>query len=336
MADTYYIKHRGARNVVEPRKLGVDGLTIMAEQNLLPSERNLPPHFHKGLMEICYFAAGERLYFMSGEMFLVKAGQVFVSWPDEIHWVDSAPYGKALFYYLRLRLPRKPQHFLGLGGAAAEALIEALRTMPQRHFSVDDSLRTLLLEAFGIAGQPRSPMVTLELSLTLARWLLLLTQHARRESGPAVAPDIAEAMRCIDADIAGVDSLAVLAETVGLSTSRFKAKFKRETGLSPWEYVLRKRIAVAKELLRETKRDITRIALDLSFSSSQHFASTFRRFAGCTPTAFRRSGGEGIGDGTYGHAAKWVDEGILHGHVLIRERLREGSGGSEIERLPGR
>lgn len=318
----YYIKHHGPRVVVEPERMGVPGLQIMAEQALLQSERSLPPHFHRGVMEICYFVAGERLYHINGEMYMVGANQVFVTWPDEIHWVDSAPYGKASFYYLRIKLPARPRHFLGLDAEAAKTLIASLRNIPNRHFIVERKMRTMLKDAFGIAARPPTAKTSLELSLQMSNWLLQMCRYAEARPSGIQSADIAEAKRRIDADVRTVGTLADLAAVLGLSLSRFKNKFKPEVGLPPWEYILRRKILLAKELLTTKRRSITSLEMELGFASSQHFASTFRRFAGCTPTAYMHAGGAREIPSSYENADKWVDDGIVHGYVL---RRRDGA-----------
>lgn len=312
----YFIRHRGPRTVIEPSRLGVGGMTIMAEQTLLQSERDLPPHYHKGLMEICYFVSGERLYYINGEVYKVGANQVFVSWPDEIHWVDSAPYGKARFYYLRLTLPSSPRAYLGLASREAKALVDALRDMPRRYFDLAPGMRTMLARAFDIARGESTPANQLELSLLLSGWLLRLTRFAGGDTGVALSPDIAAILTLVRDNAGALQSVEELAATAALSVSRLKAKFKKEVGLPPWEYVLRRKILAAEELLKRPGMNITRVAMELSFSSSQHFAATFRRFTGSTPTEFIRGKKAGKARGGYDHIDKWVDDGIVHGYVL--------------------
>ena len=55
------------------------------------------------------------------------------------------------------------------------------------------------------------------------------------------------------------------------------------------------RIDEARRLLTETRMDITSIAIELGFSSSQHFASRFKNLTGRTPSDYRCEG-EGPGE----------------------------------------
>jgi len=78
-----------------------------------------------------------------------------------------------------------------------------------------------------------------------------------------------------------------LAELVELSPSHFSRVFKESTGMSPLQFVVRERITVAQQLIRETSRSLIEIALHVGYISPSHFAQVFRRVVGVTPTEFR-------------------------------------------------
>jgi len=80
-----------------------------------------------------------------------------------------------------------------------------------------------------------------------------------------------------------------LARHLGLSRARMFEVFKQATGLTPNDYLVRRRIQQARELLQETERSITDIALATGFSSSQYFSQVFRKYVGVTPSEYRRS-----------------------------------------------
>ncbi|RYF36996.1 MAG: helix-turn-helix domain-containing protein [Comamonadaceae bacterium] len=85
-------------------------------------------------------------------------------------------------------------------------------------------------------------------------------------------------------------SLDVLADQTDLSPSHFSASFRRATGVSPYQYLLKARIERSKELLRAGDRSTTDVALATGFSSGSHFAATFRKMTSLTPSAFRELG----------------------------------------------
>jgi AraC-like DNA-binding protein len=83
-----------------------------------------------------------------------------------------------------------------------------------------------------------------------------------------------------------IDEMAVRCK---LSHSYFCRIFLRHYGTTPAEYLTRLRIKKARTLLATTNRSVIDIAMQLGFSSSQYFATVFRKYSDLTPSAYRRS-----------------------------------------------
>jgi AraC-like DNA-binding protein len=79
-----------------------------------------------------------------------------------------------------------------------------------------------------------------------------------------------------------------MAALVGLGTTAFSEKVKRYSGFSPVNYLINIRITAAIKLLKRPEVHVTDIALDVGFYSSQHFATTFKKLTGYTPSEFRK------------------------------------------------
>jgi AraC-like DNA-binding protein len=83
-------------------------------------------------------------------------------------------------------------------------------------------------------------------------------------------------------------TLEEMAALVGLGTTAFSEKVKNYTGFSPLNYLINIRITEAIKLLKRPDVYVTNIALDVGFYSSQHFATTFKKLTGYTPSDFRK------------------------------------------------
>ena len=79
-----------------------------------------------------------------------------------------------------------------------------------------------------------------------------------------------------------------MAALVGLGTTAFTEKVKNFTGFSPLNYLINIRISEAIKLLKRADVNVTDIALDIGFYSSQHFSTTFKKLTGYTPSEFRK------------------------------------------------
>ena len=84
-------------------------------------------------------------------------------------------------------------------------------------------------------------------------------------------------------------SLATLADIARLSPYHFVRAFKQSFGLPPHRYLSGMRIQQAKSLLANPAMSVTQIGLNLGFSETSSFTTTFRKHTGLTPTAYRRT-----------------------------------------------
>jgi AraC-like DNA-binding protein len=91
----------------------------------------------------------------------------------------------------------------------------------------------------------------------------------------------------IDAHLSESIGLADIAASAGLTRMHFAAQFRRATGLRPHEYLLRRRIEHAQQLLLSSKHNVFDVALSCGFRSQAHFTTVFKRFVGETPYCWR-------------------------------------------------
>jgi AraC-like DNA-binding protein len=106
--------------------------------------------------------------------------------------------------------------------------------------------------------------------------------------------------RAIDSVMRAIDLVeARMAEDIGAqdmaraayySTFYFSRLFVRATGHAPYDYLMRRRVAVAAEQVVASPRSITDIALDFGFDAPETFARAFRRCFGCLPSEARKNG----------------------------------------------
>ena len=85
-------------------------------------------------------------------------------------------------------------------------------------------------------------------------------------------------------------SIASLASYAGYMEYYFSKKFKRELGLTPAEYIRKKRLEKAALLLRSSDLDAQQIATRLQFCSQSYFTDCFRKEYGISPTKYRKEG----------------------------------------------
>lgn len=122
-----------------------------------------------------------------------------------------------------------------------------------------------------------------ELLILIARQLTR-QQHSRRDF-PQTFLKLEQTLR---EDLSHQWTVEEMAALVGLGITAFSEKVKSYTGFSPLNYLINIRISEAIKLLKRPDVHITDIALDVGFYSSQHFATTFKKLTGYTPSEFRK------------------------------------------------
>lgn len=79
-----------------------------------------------------------------------------------------------------------------------------------------------------------------------------------------------------------------LAESVNISEDYLTRIFRREMGLSPWDYLTRCRVGVASYLLLSSGAPLSEIAIASGFQDQAYFSRVFRRIKGCSPGQYRQ------------------------------------------------
>lgn len=80
-----------------------------------------------------------------------------------------------------------------------------------------------------------------------------------------------------------------IARHISLSPEYVSKLFKKETGMALFDFIIQKKIEVAKEFLADTNISINRIASNLGYSNFSHFSKQFREVTGMTPGTYRQS-----------------------------------------------
>jgi AraC family transcriptional regulator len=162
----------------------------------------------------------------------------------------------------------------GARDAGLEVLIRAL----QRELTGSHDISPLMIESLAQA-----------LALHLVREYRDAARHSVNRRGAIPAFRLRRVTELMQAKLSEDFNLARYAEAAEMSEAHFSRQFKRSTGFAPSQYFIRLRIAQARRLLRETRRSIISIGMDVGYSSPSHFSQVFRREAGVSPGEYRGS-----------------------------------------------
>ncbi len=129
----------------------------------------------------------------------------------------------------------------------------------------------------------------------LLQWLMvkLVQNYSSRELPEPRAPgrlspaQEGRVQAFIEANLSRALSLADLAGQVNLSTWHFARLFRNSFGEPPHQYVLARRLELARRRLLTSEAKILAVALDCGFSDQSQFTRAFRRRFGITPGQLR-------------------------------------------------
>lgn len=105
-------------------------------------------------------------------------------------------------------------------------------------------------------------------------------------------PGMEKVFRCLLEHPERKHSLSSLAKTACLSTSRFSEVFRESCGVPPMEYLVRRRMELAKQMLQTSNRSLEEIVSSFRMKSVSYFIRKFKSFYGTTPASFRRNAEE--------------------------------------------
>lgn len=158
----------------------------------------------------------------------------------------------------------------------------------------------------GVRDYLKKPFSIPNLVARVERILGTSKRTARPESSTVLGPvpvwpsaerrfpsrSLQRAIAYVEAQLHTPISLDRVAREAGMSKFHFCRVFKSEMGLTFGEFLARRRIARAVELLRDPDRSLTDIYLDVGFKDMSHFGRVFRKLTGQSPSRFRRMAAE--------------------------------------------
>jgi AraC-like DNA-binding protein len=282
-------RQRSSRLVFLPRDVRLPGVLMLGRYQQAASSVGLGPHSHAQAIEICFLERGEQTYRVGGMLHRLRGNDQFFTLPGELHDTAGLPQERGILYWLILKL-EPARNFLGLSESVAGRLKRELCRMPTRHFRAHPDCARILREITGLmadSGNRREGQTALRqisLQALLLRYLTLTIEASRRGVHGAASPLMQRLLHYIEGHLNDPVEVPRLAQVARLSESRCKARFKREIGVPPAEFWLRKKIERAVLLLKT--RSVTEVAHELGFSSSQYFATAFKRYTLATPSQF--------------------------------------------------
>lgn len=174
-------------------------------------------------------------------------------------------------------------------GVTAKAFCKNIHARLGTVFTLPDPYPALsrlasLYRTFQTGAVVREPLLSKYLNDILTEFLLCFPEGKASSGG---IPRTEEIMTYISEHFSEDISVGDLAARAGLSQYHFIRTFKKDTGFTPYEYLLNTRIGAARYLLKNTGLSVKDICFQTGFAGESVFCSAFRQRMGMTPTQYR-------------------------------------------------
>ena len=249
--------------------------------------------------EIVYVDSGKVQLQSGDEKLILRQGELYFHEPNEFHAIrsfESAPTVIVISFNCDSPLMARfsKQHFVlppDIKYILKQILSESHVAFPEGEGNPQS--RGLVRSPEALLGAEQLIKNYLELAMIL----LLRTMEQNKTSvdlaastRPGSSHYLTEEMKgYIEDHIAEELSVNALCNHFGYSVSHLQNLFTAATGTTIGQYVTERRVALAKQLIREGRLNFAEISSQLAFDTPQDFSRVFKRVTKMTPTQYRNS-----------------------------------------------
>ena len=192
--------------------------------------------------------------------------------------------GKNHHYYSDRARPWK-KYFINFSGKLTEALTEGYGLSDISHFEGLD-IKNELLQIIEI-GKNETEDSSMQIVEILNKIFFKMRNHAQKDKLHNTVEY--EMKEFLNTQITKKFRVDLLARHISHSESQTIRMFKKAYGITPYAYVLTKKIDLAKKLLCDTNLSVKEISDKLCFSDEYYFSNMFKKRTGITPSSYKKN-----------------------------------------------
>lgn len=225
-------------------------------------------------------------YVLSGKGTIQNAGASDRVYYPEAGDIYLLPAGNKQLYYSDAKEPWI-KIFVNCRGPVVEGLADAYGLTEKILFTGMSDLSEKFQEIYEL-------MNTKELTedLILARLEIIIHEifrelGRRNQQVREETEEIRRVKRYLDSHIGQIVTIREMSDLIFRSPDYLIKHFKAETGVTPYQYLLKRKMQIAERLLRDTAIPVGEIAEQLGYGDAHYFSGLFKKEKGVSPTQFR-------------------------------------------------
>lgn len=208
---------------------------------------------------------GKKITVSAGDMYILPEGDTHVYYSDPVN-----PWRK-IFFNATGPLFGELCNVYNIGGKLVFRSLDGYDLM-KKMLSVCDT------------NSMSSDEINTRAAFVLMEIVMLMADHETK----AISEDAEKLRTFLDLHISDKISLEDMAEHIFKSESQTLRIFKSAFSITPYDYLTKTRIALAKTLLRGSSLTIKDIAFRVGFNDEHYFSTIFRQKTGVTPSSYRK------------------------------------------------
>lgn len=264
---------------------------IMCNHSISIESKNQEFHLHNGY-EIYLFLRGDVNYFVEQSSYKLKRGNLLIFNNKEIHrptFLSKEPYERITIHFL----PQAIEIFCTEKTNLIECFIN--REIGKNNIILldENQLNCFLELSYKIIGCLKNSRYADDVlvKLYLIEILVIINKKYRQNQIEVeqyqISDKIQQILSYINLNLNSKLSLAILEKKFCTNRYYLSRLFKKETGSTIYNYILTKRIALAKQLLSEGN-NVTEACMMCGFNDYSNFIRTFRTVTGYSPNNYNK------------------------------------------------
>ena len=266
-----------------------------------PQDWGLDWHRNEGI-EIHFLESGSMPYSQENQTLELLPNNLTITRPWEVHKVGGPVIGMGKFYWIILDLNVRRPHqnwswpdWIILAPKDLEKLTNILRQNEKFCWKADKRILDCFQRIgkavdFDNQGSNASKIRLLVNNLLLFILdLVAVEEDQLNEKLMDSSRSVQLFLKELNVNLSENWTVEKMAKSSGVGLTRFTFHCRQLTNLTPMKYLMLKRLEMSKQLLLDhPEMNISDVAYQCGFSTSQYFATMFKKQEKCTPVAYRK------------------------------------------------
>ncbi|ANW96045.1 AraC family transcriptional regulator [Wenyingzhuangia fucanilytica] len=265
-----------------------------------PQDWGLDWHRNEGI-EFHFLESGLMPYAQENKEVILEPNNLTITRPWEAHKVGNPNIGIGKFYWIIIDLGVRRPHqkwtwpeWIHLTKQDLERLTTLLRHNEKSIIKTNHYFKECFQQIGKAIDEDVDNNSASKIRILINQLLLLLLESLNEEK-IVLNESLTDSSRSVrfflkelDNNVSENWSIQSMADSAGVGLTRFTHHCKQITNLTPMQYLTYKRIEKSKNLLLEnTEISVSEIAYTCGFTTSQYFATVFKKHENCTPNEYR-------------------------------------------------